>query len=275
MAVNKDLSLKPMEQHLKKHYADDITNLLNDANAAVHVSVFVCLTRLHAEQPALFAQLCSDGSSAGTVAQCKLWDAALLIAQSQLLEGNAFLEPDFQIKHNCHVRFVRLPAGINNAAPVQRSDSSSSSGGELSTMTGNNTNNPAAASNSSYPTHEQIGHFVQVHGNVVRMTQAKLLEFRREYECSKCKAVVLAQADYSRMYVIDAPRGGCPEMKRTGCRGTLFQRSVQPVAEHCIDVQEIQIQELMSERNMPATLAVTLDNDLVDGCQPGDRVTIW
>lgn len=31
----------------------------------------------------------------------------------------------------------------------------------------------------------------------------------------------------------------------------------------------------MSEKNIPPTLAVTLESDLVDSCQPGDCVTIW
>lgn len=168
-----------------------------------------------------------------------------------LLEGNDFLDPDYQIKKNCHVRFVRLPPPSVGAV----------------------------AAPSAYPTNDQAGRFVQVRGSVVRMTQAKLLEFRREYVCSRCKRSVLAVADYARMYAIEPPTGGCPGAATAagggGCTGTLYQRSAQLVAEHCVDVQEICVQEVMSERNLPASVVVTLDNDLVDSCQPGDCVTIW
>lgn len=40
------------------------------------------------------------------------------------------------------------------------------------------------------------------------------------------------------------------------------------------DEQEIRIQEPMSERNVPASLVITLENDLVDSCQPGDCVSV-
>lgn len=217
------------------------------------ISPFASLTKLQREQPALYAPILTD-----TLAQCRRWNAALLAAQSQLLEGNAFLDPDYQIKENCHVRFVRLP-------PPPPAASSASTVAAA-----------ASRQQSVYPTNEQAGRFVQVQGSVVRLSQAKLLELKREYVCSKCKHTLLVAADYARLYVIEAPKGGCPV--RSGadaCRGTLYQRSAQPVPEHCIDVQEIRIQEVMSERNMPASMVVTLDNDLVDSCQPGDCVTIW
>lgn len=39
--------------------------------------------------------------------------------------------------------------------------------------------------------------------------------------------------------------------------------------------KKIILQEAFSEKNIPPTLIVTLDSDLVDSCQPGDCVTIW
>lgn len=32
---------------------------------------------------------------------------------------------------------------------------------------------------------------------------------------------------------------------------------------------------MLSDKNIPSALNVTLDRDLVDSCQPGDCVTIW
>lgn len=167
-------------------------------------------------QPQLFAKLLSD-----PYPQLCLWNSALLSAQKQLLEGNAFLDAGFQIKENCHVRFVQLPASsVRSYLRV-------------------------------FPNHEQVGHFVQVKGNVVRMTQAKLLECRREYVCGKCSAERLVEAEYAKMFVIDAPKG-CSAKGRggeeaaggggEGCRGTMYPKRAQPAPEHCVDFQEIRIQ---------------------------------
>lgn len=103
-----------------------------------------------------------------------------------------------------------------------------------------------------FPNHEQVARFVQVKGNVVRMTQAKLLECAREYVCGKCGAERLVRAEYAKMYVIEAPRG-CVASRESGgggrgaegdggCRGTMYPKQAQPAAEHCVDFQEIRIQ---------------------------------
>lgn len=160
------------------------------------------LTNLQQAHPELLAELLIN-----THTECKKWDSALLSAQKLLLEGNAFLEPYYQIKENCHVRFVRLPKvpGV-----------------------------------STFPTNAHIGRFVELKGNVVRMSQAKLLECRRQYICGRCKQTVLVEAEYSNMYVIEPPRS-CrnPEGK---CKGAPYQSSAQPDARHCIDFQEIRLQ---------------------------------
>lgn len=141
-----------------------------------------------------------------------------MAAQKLLLEGNKFLDAYYQIKLNCHVRFIRLP---------KQSNGSACGGGNLSRT-------------FAFPTHDQVGNFVQVKGNVVRMTQAKLLECRREYVCGRCKRSVMVEAEYSKMYVIEAPRScSNPEGK---CKGAPYQRSAQPDAAHCIDFQEIRLQ---------------------------------
>lgn len=134
-----------------------------------------------------------------------------MAAQKQLLEGNAFLDSCYQIKENCHVRFVRLP----KATGVSSRD-------------------------STFPTNAHVGMLVEVKGNVVRMSQAKLLECRRQYICGRCKQTLMAEAEYSKMYVIEPPRS-CrnPEGK---CKGTPYQRSAQPDVTHCIDFQEIRLQ---------------------------------
>ncbi|XP_055635308.1 DNA helicase MCM9-like [Toxorhynchites rutilus septentrionalis] len=228
-----------MEQYLKQYCDEEITNLLNNADDLVHVSVNVSLAHLQRKQPTLYEAIlqCSRDEQ-------PRWDACLLNAQKSLVEGNMFLDPGFQIKQNCHVRFVNMPQTAAEA--VKR---------------------------TPFPSNDNVGQFMQIKGSVIRMTQARFLEFKREYVCSRCKMEFRIEAEYEKNYVFDPPRS-CPLATQTGCKGIPHQKSAQPQADYCRDFQEIRIQELMSERNVPASLVVTLENDLVDSCQPGDCVSV-
>ncbi|XP_050068357.1 uncharacterized protein LOC126556863 [Anopheles maculipalpis] len=227
-----------METYLKQYHDQEITDLLNNADDLLHVSIHVSLTHLQRKAPQLFVRIFQD-----TEAELMRWNDCLLRAQKSLIEGNLFLEPGFQIKQNCHVRFVNVPV------------------------------TPAELRKTSYPNYESVGQFLQVKGSVIRMTSSRFLEYKREYACTRCKQKVLIEAEYSKSYVFEAP-GSCPNAREAGCRGQLQPISAQPQPEHCRDYQEIRIQEIMSERNVPASLVVTLEDDLVDSCQPGDCVTV-
>uniref|UniRef100_A0A182N5Y1 DNA helicase MCM9 n=1 Tax=Anopheles dirus TaxID=7168 RepID=A0A182N5Y1_9DIPT len=227
-----------MEAYLKQYHDQEITDLLNNPDDLLHVSIHVNLTHLQRKQPELFARIFQD-----IAAEQVRWNECLLRAQKTLIEGNLFLEPGFQIKHNCHVRFVNLPIS------------------------------PAELRKAAYPNNDSVGQFLQVKGSVIRMTSSRFLEYRREYACTRCKRKVLIEAEYCKSYVFEPP-GPCPSAREAGCRGQLQAVSAQPQPEHCRDYQEVRIQEIMSERNVPASLVVTLEDDLVDSCQPGDCVTV-
>uniref|UniRef100_A0A182T8M1 DNA helicase MCM9 n=1 Tax=Anopheles maculatus TaxID=74869 RepID=A0A182T8M1_9DIPT len=227
-----------MEAYLKQYHDQEITDLLNNSDDLLHVSIHVSLTHLQRKAPQLFARIFQD-----TEVELARWNDCLLRAQKSLIEGNLFLEPGFQIKQNCHVRFVNVPVS------------------------------PAELRKTAYPNNESVGQFLQVKGSVIRMTSSRFLEYKREYACTRCKQKVLIEAEYSKSYVFEPP-GPCPSAREAGCRGQLQPVSAQPQPEHCRDYQEIRIQEIMSERNVPASLVVTLEDDLVDGCQPGDCVTV-
>lgn len=173
--------------------------------------------------------------------ECIRWDNALLSLQKSIAENlDGFLDSGYQIKVNCHVRFVNLPS----ADPHFR---------------------------APFPSANHIGQFVEVKGNIVRMSQARLLELKREYVCSKCKDVILIEAEYMRMYAFEPPR----HCSKHACKGTMYQKNIQPLQKFCIDYQELKLQELISEKCIPRSIIVTFENDLVDCCQPGDCVTIW
>lgn len=118
-----------------------------------------------------------------------------------------FLEPGFQIKQNCHVRFVNMP--VKPTEVVKK---------------------------MPFPSNDNVGQFMQVKGSVIRMTQTRFLEFKREYVCSRCKKEFVIEAEYEKSYVFDPPRT-CPVAAETGCKGIPQQKSAQPQADFCRDFQ--------------------------------------
>lgn len=208
---------------------------------SIHITKLFCpldtsLRRLQQRDFDLFEAILYDSA-----AEYAKWDGALLAVQKCIAEEkDAFLEADYQIKEYCHVRFVHLP--------------------EIDSRY-----------KQPFPINDQIGQFVELKGNVVRMSQAKLLELKREYACSRCSNTKLVQADYNRMYAFEPPKN-CTE---ANCNGIMQSNNEQPVPNYCIDYQEIKIQEPASNSNMPKSVLVTLENDLVSSCQPGDCVTVW
>lgn len=136
------------------------------------------------------------------------WNAALLEAQKQVCqEQEEFLEPTYQVKVNCHVRFIGLPP-------------------------------PDPQYKLPFPNYNQFGKFREIRGNVVRMSQMKLLELKREFVCSQCKKTTTIEADYSLMYRFEAPRN----CEKDGCKGQIYQKSVEPLPEYCVYYQELKVQ---------------------------------
>lgn len=106
----------------------------------------------------------------------------------------------------------------------------------------------------------------------MRSSEAKLLKYEHTYLCVKCKTPIIVTADYKRKYMIAEPKI-C--ISQEGCTGKTF---IHVDDAKCKDYQEIKIQERVKEvgvGSMPNTMMVTLEDDLVDTCKPGDNVTIW
>lgn len=136
------------------------------------------------------------------------WDTALLEAQKQICqEHEHFLEPNYQIKVKCHIRFVGLPP-------------------------------PDPRYKLPFPNYAQVGKFRELRGNVARITQTKLLELKRDFICSKCKIVKTVEADYILMHRFEAPRN----CEKVGCKGNMNQKSPDPTPEYCVYYQEIRVQ---------------------------------
>nr|CAD7431927.1 unnamed protein product [Timema monikensis] len=127
-----------------------------------------------------------------------------------------------------------------------------------------------------FPHNDDMGCFLQVSGTVVRIVVPKMLEFQRDYICAKCKHSFKVQADYEQFYLLPTPTC-CPNPQEQ-CQGTNF-KPVKTIDQfNCRDFQEIKIQEQVTKLKVgtiPRSMWVTLEDDLVDMCKPGDDIVIW
>ncbi|XP_048000023.1 DNA helicase MCM9-like [Leguminivora glycinivorella] len=126
-----------------------------------------------------------------------------------------------------------------------------------------------------FPKNVDLGCFLKVTGTIVRVTQAKMLEYQRKYVCVKCKFENCVQAEFEHRYVLKAPsRCGNDEAR---CKSSTFTQVNLVSREHCKDYQEIKIQEQVNKLGIgtiPGSMWVVLEDDLVDSCKPGDDVHI-
>uniref|UniRef100_A0A671UWS8 DNA helicase MCM9 n=1 Tax=Sparus aurata TaxID=8175 RepID=A0A671UWS8_SPAAU len=126
------------------------------------------------------------------------------------------------------------------------------------------------------PRSRDVGHFLSVTGTVIRTSVTKVLEYERDYMCTKCRHVFTVQADFDQFYTF-AQLVACPNPD--GCNSYKFSclsEGSEPAA--CKDYQEIKIQEQvqrLSVGSIPRSMVVVLEDDLVDGCKSGDDVTVY
>lgn len=135
------------------------------------------------------------------------WNDALLTVQKIIaIDHEAVLDDVYQIKVNCHVRFFCFPLDQRLNLP--------------------------------FPNNDQIRLFREVKGTVIRASQVKLLEIKREFICLKCHDVVEVEADYSQMYRFEVPKCQNAQCKKTKMK----QSQSEPLTENCTRYQDIKIQ---------------------------------
>ncbi|XP_069561969.1 DNA helicase MCM9 [Brachyistius frenatus] len=126
------------------------------------------------------------------------------------------------------------------------------------------------------PRSRDVGHFLSVTGTVIRTSVAKVLEYERDYMCTKCRHVFSVQADFDQFSSL-VPPPSCPNPAACNSfRFSCLSAGGEPAA--CRDYQEIKIQEQvqrLSVGSVPRSLVVVLEDDLVDGCKSGDDVTVY
>ncbi|XP_047243020.1 DNA helicase MCM9 isoform X2 [Girardinichthys multiradiatus] len=119
---------------------------------------------------------------------------------------------------------------------------------------------------------------VSVVVNAMTLFEANMevLEYERDYICTKCRHVFKVQADFDQFYTFVQPVG-CPNP--VGCNSSklsCLSEGSEPAA--CRDYQEIKIQEQvqrLSVGSIPRSLVVVLEDDLVDSCKSGDDITVY
>lgn len=177
----------------------------------------------------------------------KIFDQAFYAANAQVY-SNHNLRQHMTLKSCLHVRFYKLPA----CPEIWR---------------------------DRVPKSIDIGRFLVMEGTVIRTSSAKILEYKKEYMCTKCKNVFSLQANFQLHYSVPTPTS-CPV--NTDCNGKKFvvmtgnDGTIGP--KKCKDYQEIRVQEQVRKLSMgtiPRSLTVVLEDDLVDCCKPGDDIIIF
>lgn len=114
-----------------------------------------------------------------------------------------------------------------------------------------------------------IDRFISLRGNVVRVGNIKPLVLGMNFSCSRCGLRLYKQFEDGRF---EPP---------AACEGTCKSRQFVPerASATTVDWQRIKIQEIVGggqkdQGRIPRTIECELRDELVDGCIPGDIVTI-
>ncbi|XP_038126455.1 DNA helicase MCM9 [Cyprinodon tularosa] len=230
------------ETYLAEHHQDELLQLLTDINEDSHRSVVVNAMTLFEANMEVGDYFNAYPEDVLAVFDEVLQKKALELADDASLKDR---RPGSRQRQIYHTRITGLPV-----CP------------ELTRHT--------------IPRSRDVGHFLSVTGTVIRTSVAKVLEFERDYICSKCRHVFKAQADFEQFYTFVQPVG-CPNP--AGCNSSKFSclsEASEPAA--CRDYQEIKIQEQVQRLavgSVPRSLVVVLEDDLVDSCKSGDDITVY
>ncbi|KAG7460988.1 hypothetical protein MATL_G00204800 [Megalops atlanticus] len=228
------------ESYVTEHHSGDILHILAEPDEDGHYPVVVNAMTLFEANMEVAEYFNACPSEVLPVFDNALHRAALAVSQSSPEHGQC------KVKRNLHARISGLPV-----CPELTRD--------------------------HIPRSRDVGHFLSVTGTVIRTSTAKVLEFERDFMCTKCRHVFAVQADFEQFYAITPPTR-CPNEE--GCTSYSFTclsgSSSSPAI--CRDYQEIKIQEQaqkLSVGSIPRSMLVILEDDLVDSCKSGDDITVY
>ncbi|KAK4316464.1 hypothetical protein Pmani_012366 [Petrolisthes manimaculis] len=227
------------KEYFLKHHEDDLVAIFEAEEEEEHYPVYVNFLTMFEEQVEVAESLLTS-----PVKLLPVLDSALVCAARTLLEARGGESYKITLKLHLHARIT----GVPTCPELYR---------------------------HAVPRTSDVGRLLCVVGTVVRTTAVKMLEFQKEFMCSKCKHVFTVKGDHDQYYHLSKP-GRCPNPD--GCYNNMFTpltTSNRPI--HTKDYQEIKIQEQVQKLvvgTIPRSLWVTLEDDLVDTCKPGDDVLL-
>lgn len=227
-------------EYVLNQHRQDLISILEAEDAELHYSVVVHFVLLLETYPKLCEAILSNSSKYLPLFDVALIKAAKILHKSLAVEKQMELIP----KENIHFRVTGLP----HCPEVHR---------------------------STMPKLKDDGKFLCIQGTVIRTTQQRVLEYQKEFKCKKCGHEFLVKADYDQYYIIKTPPQ-CPNS--TKCKSTAYQPLEKSTPTYRKDYQEIKLQEpvhKLAVGTVPTSLWVTLEDDLVDRCKPGDDIIVW
>ncbi|XP_013414481.1 DNA helicase MCM9 [Lingula anatina] len=243
---DKELKPEEIEEYSKifqtyalSHHEEELVDVLSDEDNGDHYGISVNALTLFETNMAISEVLISC-----PLKILPVFDSALKLAQEDIYREHP-QRHHMKVKCNIHARIMGLPVCPELTREV-------------------------------LPKTSDVGSFLSVSGTVIRTSTVKLLEYEKEYMCTKCKHVFTVEADLEQFYSV------CRPVK---CLNPEECNSVQfvPMAElgaspgSCRNYQEVKIQEQvqkLSVGTIPRSMWVVLEDDLVDVCKAGDDVTI-
>lgn len=119
----------------------------------------------------------------------------------------------------------------------------------------------------------QVGKFVSVQGNVVRVSSVKPFTFQVSFQCGKCLQSMI-------IYLKDGVFRTPTKCQTYHCTSKLFMVDRTSPHTKCLDWQKIKLQEIVDldsiddEGRIPRILEAELFCDLVDSVVPGEMVVL-
>ena len=224
-------------EYILRHHKQDVVDIITGQDIEEHYSILISFITLMDEERQLFELIESQPLQA-----LSLMETGIQRAMKQIFEED-HLELDGTCKGNVHARITCI-------------------------------RNYDSYYCETVPKTCDVGSLLCVAGTVIRTTLVKLLEYQREYSCVKCKHLHTVSADYEQFYAISQPQF-CENPEGCTSNHLIQLHAGEPV--YCKDYQEIKIQEQVSNLSVgtiPRSMWVTLEDDLVDVCKPGDDIEV-
>ena len=134
---------------------------------------------------------------------------------------------------------------------------------------------------SRVPRCDDVGRLVFFKGTVIRTGMVKMLETYRMFECGGCGKMFKVMYDREQYNAITKPTKCLAEpLTDPPCDGNKFElisTDGDTLSGACRDYQEIKVQEQVMKLavgNIPRSIDVILEDDLVDTCKAGDDIWV-